>query len=185
MSDHIKVLAEMSGISIDMMRVIVTAQEFEKRICDSLGVASLSELEQLKKSAEQAAALNWLSAKTTPERARGMSRAEAITSASYAPEREQATSPAQDGEPGQVPAAEPEMESKPAEFGWKATVQAEAAALWIRIRKSGGTPKVFNIVDKMATWCRQNEVKTDDGVYPSAGYLRVHVLSSKHWTPPT
>ena len=60
MSDHIKVLAEMFGMSVDVMRITIAAKEQEKSICDLFGVKSLSELEQLKKTAEQAAALKWL-----------------------------------------------------------------------------------------------------------------------------
>ena len=100
MSDHIKVLAEMFGISTDVMRIIIAAKEQEKFICDLYGVKSLSQLDELKKSDEQAAAINWLSAKTTPIRAAGRSisgaanRAEPTASASDTPEREQSTSPA-------------------------------------------------------------------------------------------
>ena len=197
MSDHIKVLAEMAGISTDAMRIIIAAKEQEKFICDLYGVKSLSELEQLKKAGEQAAALKWLGSRAAIS---GLYHSPAQLAEPAANERasdigrpakppiEQPESAARCdlvGEPGQVHGAKAKADNKSAELGWKARVQAEAAALWIRIRKSGGTPKVYNIKDDMARWCRANDVKTDDGVYPSAGYLRTHVLSSKHWTPPS
>jgi hypothetical protein len=73
------------------------------------------------------------------------------------------------------------IDAKP---GWKMQVQTEAAALWLRVIASGGTPSVSNIKDAMAAWCISNNIKTGDGVSPKAGYLRTHVLASKHWIPP-
>ena len=75
--------------------------------------------------------------------------------------------------------------NKPAEPGWKMQVQNEAAALWLRVIATGGTPKVWNIKDQMAAWCRANNVTTDGTTFPKAGYLRTHVLSPKYWKPPS
>jgi hypothetical protein len=67
---------------------------------------------------------------------------------------------------------------------WKMKVQAEAAARFKRLRAAGSSPTVHSILDDMVTWCRANDVKSGGGVFPSAGYLRTHVLGGKHWTPP-
>lgn len=67
---------------------------------------------------------------------------------------------------------------------WKMQIQAEAASLFKRLRASGASPTTSSILDDMVTWCRTHDVKTDSGIYPSAGYLRTHVLGGKHWTPP-
>jgi len=67
---------------------------------------------------------------------------------------------------------------------WKMQIQAEATALFKRQRKAGAQPTVYSIVDSLAKWCRDNGVKTDSDLFPSAGYIRTHVLSRKHWTPP-
>jgi hypothetical protein len=67
---------------------------------------------------------------------------------------------------------------------WKMRVQAEAAAEWTRLRAVGANPTRTSIRPHLLKWCRENNVKTFIGVNPSDGYLRTHVLSSKHWTPP-
>ena len=67
---------------------------------------------------------------------------------------------------------------------WKMRVQAEAAALWRRLRATGANPTRASIRPFLVAWCRANNVKTPTGINPSDGYLRVHVLSAKHWTPP-
>ena len=82
-------------------------------------------------------------------------------------------------EPQAAPAAPP---SEPG--NWKMVIQAEAAARFKRLRAAGSSPVVYSILDDMVMWCRANDVKTDGGVFPSAGYLRTHVLGGKHWTPP-
>lgn len=68
--------------------------------------------------------------------------------------------------------------------GWKSRIQIRAAELMTTLRGSGANPTVHSILDEMVRWCRVNEVKTDSGIFPSAGYLRTHVLGGKHWTPP-
>lgn len=77
----------------------------------------------------------------------------------------------------------PEQDSGPVP-NWKMLVQAEAAAMFKQQRAMGAQPTVYNIVDTMARWCRENDVRTSSGAFPSASYLRVHVLSGKHWKPP-
>ena len=77
----------------------------------------------------------------------------------------------------------PEQGSGPVP-NWKLLVQAEAAAMFKRQRAMGAQPTVYNVVDAMARWCRENDVRTSSGAFPSASYLRVHVLGGTHWKPP-
>lgn len=67
---------------------------------------------------------------------------------------------------------------------WKIMIQAEAARMIIDGRKSGAQPVVHSIIDDLARWCKNNNVRTSSGIFPSAGYIRTHVLSAKHWTTP-
>ena len=67
---------------------------------------------------------------------------------------------------------------------WKMRIQVEAASRFKRLRASGASPTVHSIINDMAKWCRDNNVKTDGGIFPAPGYLRTHVLSRKHWSPP-
>lgn len=67
---------------------------------------------------------------------------------------------------------------------WKMRIQIEAAAHIKTLRAAGASPTPHSILDRMVTWCRDNKVMTDGDVYPSAGYLRTHVLGGKHWMPP-
>lgn len=73
----------------------------------------------------------------------------------------------------------------PAAPNWKMRVQAEATELFLRLLASGANPTPHSILDSMAQWCRDNEVKTDTNINPSANYLRTHVLGGRHWSPPT
>ena len=68
---------------------------------------------------------------------------------------------------------------------WKMRVQAEAAAEWIRWRKRGSNPTRASIRPHLLKWCVAEGVFTSLRVNPSDGYLRTHVLSAKHWAPPT
>jgi hypothetical protein len=67
---------------------------------------------------------------------------------------------------------------------WKMQIQAEATAHCLRLRKSGANPTRNSILDSMAQWCRDNDIKTDTRIHPSANYLRTHVLGGKHWDVP-
>jgi hypothetical protein len=67
---------------------------------------------------------------------------------------------------------------------WKMIIQSEAANLWKRLVTQGCSPSISSIVDDMAKWCREKKVLTGGDFYPSREYLRRHVLSKKHWTPP-
>jgi hypothetical protein len=67
---------------------------------------------------------------------------------------------------------------------WKMQIQAEATAHCLRLRKAGASPTTNSIVDSMARWCVDNNVRTDNGICPSANYLRTHVLGGKHWNVP-
>lgn len=72
----------------------------------------------------------------------------------------------------------------PAVPNWKMQVQTEATALCLRLRKSGASPTKKSIVESLARWCRDNDVKTDTKIFPSANYLRTHVLGGAHWDLP-
>lgn len=67
---------------------------------------------------------------------------------------------------------------------WKMQIQAEATAHCLRLRKAGANPTTNNIVDSMATWAKDNDVMTDGNIFPTANYLRTHVLGGKHWNVP-
>lgn len=83
-----------------------------------------------------------------------------------------------------VPAQSDVVGSDASPEHWKMRVQAEAADMFVRLRKSGANPTVYSILDDLVRWCAKNDVRTKQGVIPKAAYLRVHVLSGKHWTPP-
>ena len=72
----------------------------------------------------------------------------------------------------------------PAVPNWKMLIQAEADAHCLRLRKAGANPTKHSILDSMAQWCRDNNVMTDGNIFPSANYLRAHVLGGKHWEVP-
>jgi len=78
----------------------------------------------------------------------------------------------------------PEETSKPAVPNWKMQIQAEATAHVLRLRKFGCNPTRHSILDDLATWCINNNVRTDTGIHPRASYLRTHVLGGKHWDVP-
>ncbi len=67
---------------------------------------------------------------------------------------------------------------------WKMRVQAEAAAEWKRMRAMNCNPTRASIRPHLLRWCKANNVLTSSHINPSDGYLRTHVLSAKHWTPP-
>ncbi|CAM5788388.1 hypothetical protein ACFOHU_16385 [Ottowia pentelensis] len=67
---------------------------------------------------------------------------------------------------------------------WKMLVQAIAAELWTTFREAEANPTIAGIVDQVARRCVERGIKTSSGINPTAAYLRVHVLSAKHWTPP-
>jgi hypothetical protein len=72
----------------------------------------------------------------------------------------------------------------PAVPNWKMRIQAEATASVLKLRKSGASPTKSSTTEMMAKWCRDNNLITDGGVFPSANYLRTHVLGGKHWDLP-
>jgi hypothetical protein len=90
-------------------------------------------------------------------------------------------------EPGQRAAPDPAAVVKASEIEpsqWKMKIQIEAAARMVRLRAANANPTVHSIINDMARWCKDNEVKTDGGIFPSASYIRTHVLGGKNWTPP-
>lgn len=72
----------------------------------------------------------------------------------------------------------------PAVPTWKMQIQTEATEHCLRLRKSGANPTRNSILDSMAKWCRDNNIKTATKIHPSANYLRTHVLGGKHWDVP-
>ncbi|CAM5539512.1 hypothetical protein [Eoetvoesiella caeni] len=87
-------------------------------------------------------------------------------------------------EPSPAPGGDKGQDETPALSNWKMQIQAEAAAMFKRLRKVGAQPTVHSIIEDLAKWCSANNVQTDTGIHPKASYLRVHVLSGKHWKPP-
>ncbi len=81
------------------------------------------------------------------------------------------------------PALTPVSERQPP-MPWKMEVQAIAAELWTTLRRAGANPTVNAIIDEVAKRCADRGIKTSSGINPNANYLRTHVLSAKHWTPP-
>ncbi len=69
-----------------------------------------------------------------------------------------------------------------ASLNWKMRIQAEAADRWRRAIRNSATPTKNNIKDGLGTWCRENNVKTNSGIYPTDQYIARHVL--REWTPP-
>lgn len=97
----------------------------------------------------------------------------------------QKTAPAQNtATPAPVVAASDGPETLPAVPNWKMLIQTEATAHCLRLRKAGASPTKNSILDSMAQWCRDNNVMTDGSIYPSANYLRTHVLGGTHWDVP-
>lgn len=80
--------------------------------------------------------------------------------------------------------SKPMAKDKGSPSQWKMKIQAEATALCLRLYEQGCNPTIHSIKDDLATWCRENGIVTDSGIHPSSEYLRVHVLSSRHWKPP-
>lgn len=69
-------------------------------------------------------------------------------------------------------------------MNWKQEYQAEATAYYIRTWGHGATPNRKNCADTLAKWGALNKKTTDLGKIPGAGYIRVHVIGTQHWTPP-
>lgn len=200
MSDHIKVLAEMAGISTDAMRIIIAAKEQEKFICDLYGVKSLSELEQLKKAGEQAAALKWLGSRAAIS---GLYHSPAQLAEPAANERasdigrpakppiEQPESAACCDlvvEPGQVPAARPQAETKPAESGKKANWHDDARAiadeLHLRDLAAGAHCALAPMGDRVAKIMRERGIEGPQGPVSGATVKR-EALQGGKWKRPT
>lgn len=66
---------------------------------------------------------------------------------------------------------------------WMQRVRDEATR-WCRERQKDGKPKATKtaVAEEMAVWCRNNDVKTDTGIYPDAEYIRRHILN--RWNHP-
>lgn len=64
-------------------------------------------------------------------------------------------------------------------------IQAEAYALWLRLKASGANPSVNSICEPMAKWCADTGTTTHTGVTPRAGTIRNTILGgSSGWEPP-
>lgn len=68
---------------------------------------------------------------------------------------------------------------------WMMRVQAEATRRWREYRKAGCNPTAHSLKDELAKWCRDEHIRTKSNINPSPEYLYRHVLSSRHWKPPT
>ena len=99
--------------------------------------------------------------------------------------KEHPTKPAPDTvTPAPVGAASDGPKPLSAEHNWKMRIQAAATEHCLAMRKSGCSPTKSSIVETMARWCRHNHVMTDGKIFPSAAYLRTHVLGGSHWDLP-
>jgi hypothetical protein len=68
---------------------------------------------------------------------------------------------------------------------WRNIVRAEAWEEWVRTLAKNGTPTLENVSVYLAKWCKANGVNTGTtNKHPSASYLKVHIISGKHWSPP-
>lgn len=67
---------------------------------------------------------------------------------------------------------------------WILKIQVEATRFWKQVRAGGGNPTRNNIKGDLATWCRDNEVKTDGGIFPDEDYIYRHVIRKKKWKSP-
>ena len=65
---------------------------------------------------------------------------------------------------------------------WMMQVQAEATARWKRYRAQSAVPTKHNLRDELAKWCRDNDIRTKQGSFPTAQYIARHVL--RMWVPP-
>lgn len=68
---------------------------------------------------------------------------------------------------------------------WKLKIQAEAARRWKEEVKQGCSPTRNNIKGDLATWCRDNKVKTDGDIFPNEDYIYRHVIRAAIWKSPT
>lgn len=59
---------------------------------------------------------------------------------------------------------------------WKARVRTEAAAMCLRQRAGNASPTGRSLSDDLAAWCQRENVTTKHGIFPSPGYIRMHVL---------
>lgn len=69
-------------------------------------------------------------------------------------------------------------------INWKHQIQIEATASCKRLYASNANPSRADLADSMASLCKQNNIKTNTGSFPSKGYIRTHVLSGRQWKFP-
>lgn len=70
------------------------------------------------------------------------------------------------------------------EINWKLQIQVEATTLCKSLYASGANPSRADLADSMAPICKQKNIKTNTGSFPSKGYIRTHVLSGRQWKFP-
>jgi len=68
---------------------------------------------------------------------------------------------------------------------WILKVQAEAAQRWKGLKELNCNPTRHNIKDDLAKWCKNNNVKTSSGIFPSGEYIYRHVIGSAKWKHPS
>ena len=74
--------------------------------------------------------------------------------------------------------------SSATDANWKMRIQEEAARRFNALRAAGASPTKQDIIPDLVRWCREIELKTGSGLYPTEGYLRTHVLGGRYWKPP-
>jgi hypothetical protein len=94
------------------------------------------------------------------------------------------TSPKEGATPAPVENDNDGLTPLPAVLNWKMRIQIEASAHCLRLRQSGANPTRNSILEWITQWCRDNDVKTDGKIFPTANYLRTHVLGGRHWDVP-
>ena len=70
------------------------------------------------------------------------------------------------------------------EISWKLLIQIEATARCKRLYISGANPSKTDLADSMASLCKEQNIKTNTGSFPSKGYIRTHVLGGRQWKFP-
>ena len=65
---------------------------------------------------------------------------------------------------------------------WRMRIQAQAAIIWCKHKNLNCSPTKLSINPELAKWCRNNNVTTDYGIWPSETYIYRHV--TRKWDPP-
>lgn len=74
------------------------------------------------------------------------------------------------------------VESSKSSNNWMMLIQEQAAIIWREWRAVKGNPTKHAIKDDLARWCRDNNIETSRGSFPSGDYIYRHVIRA--WNPP-